>query len=124
MLARRATSRLVCQAQAWLVSLEGQTSSHGLRAYSQATASRTPSIQMNAFTRPAVLSTLFRSYVTSTSSTASSLAPVRSLPTKEASQKQLGLRAEHAVISTFDLFSIGVGPSSSHTVGPMRYVYL
>ncbi|KAF8998605.1 L-serine ammonia-lyase [Cyathus striatus] len=27
---------------------------------------------------------------------------------------------EHAVISTFDLFSIGVGPSSSHTVGPMR----
>ncbi|KAG8788445.1 hypothetical protein FRC19_004478 [Serendipita sp. 401] len=29
-------------------------------------------------------------------------------------------RAEHAVISTFDLFSIGIGPSSSHTVGPMR----
>ncbi|PCH44415.1 L-serine ammonia-lyase [Wolfiporia cocos MD-104 SS10] len=28
--------------------------------------------------------------------------------------------AEHAVISAFDLFSIGVGPSSSHTVGPMR----
>ncbi|RGB28408.1 serine dehydratase alpha chain-domain-containing protein [Rhizophagus diaphanus] len=25
-----------------------------------------------------------------------------------------------AVISTFDLFSIGIGPSSSHTVGPMR----
>jgi hypothetical protein len=25
-------------------------------------------------------------------------------------------RPEHAVISTFDLFSIGVGPSSSHTV--------
>ncbi|ESK85056.1 l-serine dehydratase, partial [Moniliophthora roreri MCA 2997] len=30
------------------------------------------------------------------------------------------LASEHAVISTFDLFSIGVGPSSSHTVGPMR----
>ncbi|KAL6300038.1 L-serine ammonia-lyase [Sparassis latifolia] len=29
-------------------------------------------------------------------------------------------RSEHAVISAFDLFSIGVGPSSSHTVGPMR----
>ncbi|GAA5928867.1 uncharacterized protein JCM15063_003989 [Sporobolomyces koalae] len=29
-------------------------------------------------------------------------------------------RAEHAVISTFDLFSIGIGPSSSHTVGPVR----
>ena len=26
----------------------------------------------------------------------------------------------HAVVSTFDLFSIGIGPSSSHTVGPMR----
>ncbi|KIJ62054.1 hypothetical protein HYDPIDRAFT_115229 [Hydnomerulius pinastri MD-312] len=30
------------------------------------------------------------------------------------------VQAGHAVISTFDLFSIGVGPSSSHTVGPMR----
>ncbi|KZV85702.1 L-serine ammonia-lyase [Exidia glandulosa HHB12029] len=30
------------------------------------------------------------------------------------------VRPQHAVISTFDLFSIGVGPSSSHTVGPMR----
>ncbi|TCD68411.1 hypothetical protein EIP91_010812 [Steccherinum ochraceum] len=27
---------------------------------------------------------------------------------------------QHAVISAFDLFSVGVGPSSSHTVGPMR----
>ena len=26
-------------------------------------------------------------------------------------------RPEHAVISTFDLFSVGVGPSSSHTLG-------
>lgn len=31
-----------------------------------------------------------------------------------------GLPAGHAVISTFDMFSIGIGPSSSHTVGPMR----
>ncbi|HOB78645.1 MAG TPA: serine dehydratase beta chain, partial [Ornithinibacter sp.] len=23
-------------------------------------------------------------------------------------------------ISAFDLFSVGIGPSSSHTVGPMR----
>ena len=29
-------------------------------------------------------------------------------------------RPNHAVVSTFDLFSIGIGPSSSHTVGPMR----
>ncbi|KPI41748.1 L-serine dehydratase [Cyphellophora attinorum] len=28
--------------------------------------------------------------------------------------------SEHAIISAFDLFSIGIGPSSSHTVGPMR----
>ncbi|KAJ7074921.1 serine dehydratase alpha chain-domain-containing protein [Mycena belliarum] len=34
--------------------------------------------------------------------------------------RSLSAPAEHAVISTFDLFSIGVGPSSSHTVGPMR----
>jgi L-serine dehydratase len=26
-------------------------------------------------------------------------------------------------ISIFDLFSIGVGPSSSHTVGPMRATF-
>lgn len=25
-----------------------------------------------------------------------------------------------AYVSAFDLFSIGIGPSSSHTVGPMR----
>ena len=31
-----------------------------------------------------------------------------------------GSTTEHAVISMFDLFSIGIGPSSSHTVGPMR----
>jgi L-serine deaminase len=31
-----------------------------------------------------------------------------------------GIQHEHAVISTFDLFSVGIGPSSSHTVGPMR----
>lgn len=36
--------------------------------------------------------------------------------------KDTGVTAEteHAVISAFDLFSIGIGPSSSHTVGPMR----
>jgi hypothetical protein len=27
---------------------------------------------------------------------------------------------KHAVLSVFDMFSIGIGPSSSHTVGPMR----
>lgn len=25
-----------------------------------------------------------------------------------------------AYVSAFDLFTIGIGPSSSHTVGPMR----
>ncbi|KAG9301375.1 hypothetical protein G9A89_018047 [Geosiphon pyriformis] len=34
-------------------------------------------------------------------------------------QKQKN-QEHHAVVSTFDLFSIGIGPSSSHTVGPMR----
>src|SRR4051812_4319691 len=27
---------------------------------------------------------------------------------------------DHMTISVFDLFSVGIGPSSSHTVGPMR----
>ena len=27
-------------------------------------------------------------------------------------------------ISVFDLFKVGIGPSSSHTVGPMRAAYL
>jgi hypothetical protein len=31
-----------------------------------------------------------------------------------------GADIEHAVISTFDLFSISIRPSSSHTVGPMH----
>ncbi|KAI9511535.1 serine dehydratase alpha chain-domain-containing protein [Russula earlei] len=40
----------------------------------------------------------------------------------ESSSERGPERPEHAVISTFDLFSIGgkFGPSSSHTVGPMR----
>ncbi|KAK1925700.1 serine dehydratase alpha chain-domain-containing protein [Papiliotrema laurentii] len=43
------------------------------------------------------------------------VAPVHTPPPR----RQPNLAA-HAVISTFDLFSIGIGPSSSHTVGPMR----
>ncbi|ORY23367.1 serine dehydratase alpha chain-domain-containing protein [Naematelia encephala] len=46
----------------------------------------------------------------------SSLSPAHPQP----NPSDLPHRAEHAVISTFDLFSIGIGPSSSHTVGPMR----
>jgi hypothetical protein len=43
------------------------------------------------------------------------------LDMESAEEKPAGLpRPQHAVISTFDLFSVGVGPSSSHTVGPMR----
>ncbi len=30
---------------------------------------------------------------------------------------------QNKIISTFDIFSIGVGPSSSHTVGPMKAAY-
>ncbi|KAG0170257.1 hypothetical protein DFQ28_002210 [Apophysomyces sp. BC1034] len=37
-----------------------------------------------------------------------------------ATQKPDLKEEHHAVVSIFDLFSIGVGPSSSHTVGPMR----
>jgi L-serine dehydratase len=31
-----------------------------------------------------------------------------------------GLTGAHVTISVFDLFTVGIGPSSSHTVGPMR----
>lgn len=51
----------------------------------------------------------------------SSLVPLQA---PSSSGGKTSLRAEHAVISTFDLFSIGIGPSSSHTVGPMRWVFL
>lgn len=48
----------------------------------------------------------------------------RRLNTLDTDEAQSGTYSEadheHAVISTFDLFSIGIGPSSSHTVGPMR----
>ncbi|KAG7558293.1 hypothetical protein FFLO_02763 [Filobasidium floriforme] len=37
-----------------------------------------------------------------------------------ATQAELISPNDHAVLSVFDLFSVGVGPSSSHTVGPMR----
>lgn len=35
-------------------------------------------------------------------------------------ESDLPRSTDHAVISLFDLFSIGLGPSSSHTIGPMR----
>lgn len=44
----------------------------------------------------------------------------RTAEEEEREQHASRLRAEHAVISCFDLFSVGIGPSSSHTVGPMR----
>ena len=31
-----------------------------------------------------------------------------------------GEREVRVTISAFDLFKVGIGPSSSHTVGPMR----
>ncbi|KAJ3970113.1 serine dehydratase alpha chain-domain-containing protein [Lentinula raphanica] len=49
----------------------------------------------------------------------SSTTPLSKLERVSANPQERQL-PEHAVISTFDLFSIGVGPSSSHTVGPMR----
>ncbi|KAJ1920841.1 hypothetical protein H4219_001078 [Mycoemilia scoparia] len=39
---------------------------------------------------------------------------------EEKQENQEQEKTHHAVVSTFDLFSIGIGPSSSHTVGPMR----
>ncbi|GJE91089.1 L-serine ammonia-lyase [Phanerochaete sordida] len=42
------------------------------------------------------------------------------VPADQADSLGARQQTEHAVISAFDLFSIGVGPSSSHTVGPMR----
>ncbi|CAE6455060.1 unnamed protein product [Rhizoctonia solani] len=41
-------------------------------------------------------------------------------PPSDGDSEPIESRKEHAVISAFDLFSVGVGPSSSHTVGPMR----
>ena len=36
----------------------------------------------------------------------------------------LGCRGVAVAVSVFDLFKIGIGPSSSHTVGPMRAALL
>lgn len=43
-----------------------------------------------------------------------------SSPSSSEGEGPIPSSTEHAVISTFDLFSIGIGPSSSHTVGPLR----
>ncbi|KAF9196780.1 hypothetical protein BGZ50_007025 [Haplosporangium sp. Z 11] len=62
----------------------------------------------------------------STSARSSDPSLTRPAPTpvapEESSQQDAHPEEEtkHAVVSTFDLFSIGIGPSSSHTVGPMR----
>ncbi|KAF9355257.1 hypothetical protein BGX26_006805 [Mortierella sp. AD094] len=46
--------------------------------------------------------------------------PTPVAPEQSANQARPEEETVHAVVSTFDLFSIGIGPSSSHTVGPMR----
>ncbi|RUS29470.1 hypothetical protein BC938DRAFT_480624 [Jimgerdemannia flammicorona] len=46
--------------------------------------------------------------------------PVQEPPQGSSSSSVLREEDHHAVVSAFDLFSIGIGPSSSHTVGPMR----
>ncbi len=38
--------------------------------------------------------------------------------------QQMWLPKGTMTISVFDLFKVGIGPSSSHTVGPMRAAYL
>ena len=43
-----------------------------------------------------------------------------SAPRSADDEPPLPSATDHAVISVFDLFSIGIGPSSSHTLGPMR----
>ncbi len=43
---------------------------------------------------------------------------------EHATLEQPTTTAPTMAVSTFDLFKIGIGPSSSHTVGPMRAAYL
>src|SRR5262249_56044547 len=45
------------------------------------------------------------------------LVPVRVTDIRD---KSLSGRSSDVTISAFDLFKVGIGPSSSHTVGPMR----
>src|SRR5436853_3692322 len=77
------------------------------RAFSLASASG--SGPRNSVPRPRVLST-------------GHFLPVRLSATGSASRIQSPAEEESSrmAISIFDLFTIGVGPSSSHTVGPMR----
>ncbi|CEH13061.1 L-SERINE DEHYDRATASE 1-RELATED [Ceraceosorus bombacis] len=56
----------------------------------------------------------------SDTSAAPAFASSSSVPGASQFKMTAGTPTEHAVISVFDLFSIGIGPSSSHTLGPMR----
>ncbi|KAI8866489.1 L-serine ammonia-lyase [Ramicandelaber brevisporus] len=79
-----------------------------------------PTRVTSAFT-PATIRRLSTSS-TSTQDNHSSTAEAASSSAQSASDPDTASATEtsHAVVSTFDLFSIGIGPSSSHTVGPMR----
>ncbi|KAI8827354.1 serine dehydratase alpha chain-domain-containing protein [Chytriomyces cf. hyalinus JEL632] len=61
-------------------------------------------------------------YSTFTPPATATVATTASLPqpTSQAAAATVAEDVNHAVVSIFDMFSIGVGPSSSHTVGPMR----
>lgn len=99
-----------------------QRPSHGPAARALATCPSRPQCRHRGFLRangPAATSRL-RPSCRQQSSAASASAT----PDEDDGPEETGTYSEadheHAVISTFDLFSIGIGPSSSHTVGPMR----
>ncbi|KAF9936911.1 hypothetical protein BGZ67_001876 [Mortierella alpina] len=111
------------------------TTAHRARAaVAVANASRTSTLLRSStfHPRPAVASSLMTlakavqsSFSTSARCTDPSLTtPVPNPIAPEEVSRQETSQPEddtkHAVVSTFDLFSIGIGPSSSHTVGPMR----
>ncbi len=96
-----------------------RTASHAARSKSTAYAANSRSstslhYAVTALPAARLVQAPRRSMHTSQCRASSASASADNVATSEASE------TEHAVISTFDLFSVGIGPSSSHTVGPMR----
>lgn len=84
-----------------------------------ATVAATPSIRYRTATAVPVLMQQRYTAMKHYSSAAQGQQQQQNAATESNAQEQ-EVSDHHAVVSTFDLFSIGVGPSSSHTVGPMR----
>ncbi|KCV70772.1 hypothetical protein H696_03123 [Fonticula alba] len=105
---------------AGLAGLAGPASPPSARRPIRSSPSTTPQLGLFPGAGPVTSSAAFLSTPPRSLFSTSAVAGLAGHTGDSSSPQALDEKDNHAVISVFDMFSIGIGPSSSHTVGPMR----